>query len=422
MKLKINGAAIIKFLIFVYIFLQLSYVKLLGKWFPVFSFAVVNGGWALFYLIFIAVILLLNMWMMVNYRNVYLRFFPLYVFGTVTIAVFLGKYRYDIGIGTVLIYGVRYLYVFLAIPIFNLLCSGKWKFKSFLKSIVWLTEGSFIIRTCISMGWSRSGKISIPAIALEYALDNWIRNGILRVNPPALGLIIIPILYYLISESRNQIEKVLYGLTAGFTIWYTFIIHASRSVFIYYILTIIFMWMIKKTSELNKILKITGLLITSCICINLPAVEAYIGSFASSTKGIGRSTYLRILALEYYGRLYLEHPILGIGFISAGDSIAYFGAGLADIGFFGTFYKMGILAIVMYALLFGRGVYIARIIKAKYLNESRFILGMLIGMLMTGINIDCFYGYYAFAVPFYIAICEYVYWKYRNNVNNVAVE
>lgn len=53
---------------------------------------------------------------------------------------------------------------------------------------------SMLIRTSISLVQKFTGIVLFPTLAMEYATEGWIRNGWLRVNPPAFSVIIIPIL------------------------------------------------------------------------------------------------------------------------------------------------------------------------------------------------------------------------------------
>lgn len=69
---------------------------------------------------------------------------------------------------------------------------------------------SMLIRTSISLVQKFTGIVLFPTLAMEYAAEGWIRNGWLRVNPPAFSVIIIPILMYLCFEEKVKKKKEKY--------------------------------------------------------------------------------------------------------------------------------------------------------------------------------------------------------------------
>ena len=97
----------------------------------------------------------------------------------------------------VIAFGLNYMYFFLAIPIYRMLRNDDAYLKKMLKTMAILCAGAFIIRAVISLIYVYTGTDILPAIALEGASIGWIRNGILRINPPCIGIIYLPIVFYL---------------------------------------------------------------------------------------------------------------------------------------------------------------------------------------------------------------------------------
>lgn len=305
----------------------------------------------------------------------------------------------------------NYFYVILAIPLLCLLKTETWKFRDFLKMLVVLTMGSYLIRVYVSFNWHVTGNV-ITGIALESAKVNWIRNGILRINPPCLSLIFIPIAFYLFDTERRRTKKLLWLISVGASILYTLILHQSRAVLIYQAITIILMLSFKKSKSRTQFYRVIATVVAVVIIVNTNYFNSLMDSF-TVTGTYAVSTTSRIYAVRGFGRVFLKNIITGIGFIPTENQTSMLGGFLADIGILGGVYCMGILGIIVYCLILFRGFYISVKIRDRYSVLSNLVFGMTSLVIGNGINIDCFYSVYAFAVPFYLAIIEYIYWLSR---------
>ena len=305
----------------------------------------------------------------------------------------------------------KYSYIFLAFPIYQLLSREIWEFKRFLNLIVNVTILSILIRTIISVIQKFTGVIIFSEIATEYAAAGWIRNGWLRVNPPAFSVIIIPILMYLYYESKEEKRKK-YLIYAAYVIAYSMIIHGARSVTIYQIIELVFIVLYKRKSTKKQML-LFACIATSCICfINSSVGNNFINSF--STGGDAGSTTGRVEALAYYTSMIRQHFWTGTGFLSFAErqftgKAGYIVATLGDIGILYSFVQVGITIIVFFLLYIVRSLYVGQKIKKRDKDSNLYLLvyGNMLAVILTIINIDMFFGIYLLAVPFCIAIVEY---------------
>lgn len=305
----------------------------------------------------------------------------------------------------------KYSYIFLAFPIYQLLSREIWEFKRFLNLIVNVTILSILIRTIISVIQKFTGVIIFSEIATEYAAAGWIRNGWLRVNPPAFSVIIIPILMYLYYESKEEKRKK-YLIYAAYVIAYSMIIHGARSVTIYQIIELVFMVLYKRKGTKKQML-LFACIATSCICfINSSVGNNFINSF--STGGDAGSTTGRVEALAYYTSMIRQHFWTGTGFLSFAErqftgKAGYIVATLGDIGILYSFVQVGVTIIVFYLLYIVRSLYVGQKIKKRDKDSNLYLLvyGNMLAVILTIINIDMFFGIYLLAVPFCIAIVEY---------------
>ena len=284
-------------------------------------------------------------------------------------------------------------------------------FEKFLNLIVNVTILSIIIRTIISVTQKFTGVIIFSEIATEYAAEGWIRNGWLRVNPPAFSVIIIPILMYLYFESDEKKRKK-YLIYVAYVIFYSIVINGARSVTIYQIIELIFIILYKRKSTKKKMF-LFACIATSCICfINSSGGNNFINSFLIG--GDAGSTTGRVEALAYYTSMIRQHFWTGTGFLSFAErqftgKVGYIVATLGDIGILYSFVQVGVTIIVFYLLYIVRSIYVGQKIKNRDKDSNLYLLvyGNMLAVILTIINIDMFFGIYLLAVPFCIAIVEY---------------
>ena len=208
--MKIKYSSIIKFNITLLLLMQLSYTKLLGNLIPIFSTSYISNPLMIFYLSRGIVTILLSEFY--SYLNGRMLFLEMLIMATVIIVALYntsGKYNTTDFI-YVIAFGLNYMYFFLAIPIYRMLRNDDTYFEKMLKTMAILCAGSFIIRAVISLIYVYTGTDILPAIALEGASIGWIRNGILRINPPCVGIIYLPIVFYLYIEAKKIRQRMLY--------------------------------------------------------------------------------------------------------------------------------------------------------------------------------------------------------------------
>lgn len=416
--MKIKYSSVIKFNITLLLLMQLSYTKLLGNIIPIFSTSYISNPLVIFYLSMGIVTILLSGFY--SYLNGRMLFFEMLIMAVVIIGALYNtseKYSTTEFI-YVIAFGLNYMYIFLAIPIYRMLRNDDTYFEKLLKTMAILCAGSFIIRAVISLIYVYTGTDILPAIALEGASIGWIRNGILRINPPCLGIIYLPIVFYLYIEAKKIRQRILYIGMMVLGIWYMTYITQARSMMIYQICTLIFLLMLKNKPNSKKGIVATIVIICCCVAlINLPAAEKLFESFSEKNAAMGGSTTARFNAIAYFGMKFLKNPFTGIGFLLGTDTRVPIGGDISDIGLLRSIYMLGLGMAVLYIVLFCRGIYVSYKIRKYDSNLSILVVGMTFLIILTDINIDCFWDIFAFAMPFYVAIVEYA--MYRTKVDSV---
>ena len=407
MKLKVRYSSIIKFNIFLLLTMQLGYTKLLGNVFPIFSTSYIPNPLVMFYLAIGCITILLSLFYSeMGSRMISIEFLIMLI--VVTIGLINTSEKYSVDFIFIAASALNYLYFFLALPVYKILRLERIEFRKFLKILTFLCAGSYVIRGAISLYYVATGVDILPAIALEGAAVGWIRNGVLRINPPCLGLIYLPITFYLYSTAEKLKQRVLYVGMIVLGVWYMTYITQARSMMIYQICILILLLMLKNKPNSRKGIIGTALLICVVVyLINSPAAEKLIASFSASNTETGASTVARFNAISYFGMQFLQKPLSGIGLLLGRDTRTPIGGDISDIGLLRSVYMLGVGMALLYLVIFIRGVYVAYKARKVDFNISLLVLGMTLLIILTNINIDSFWDIFAFAMPFYISIVEY---------------
>lgn len=318
----------------------------------------------------------------------------------------------------VILYSIKYWMVLLSIPVAYILCSGKWEYKKFLKLIINLTNASYFLRIGISIINRLTGSIVFESIAREYAAENWIRNGWLRINPPSLAIIFIPISMYLLFQAERKRERNYYLFSIALSIFYAAVIHNARSVTIYQILEILFILIMKKKGSKKQITLFMILAVLSIVIMNSSIAQKFIASFGVGGEFEG-STIGRLEAIPYYLNLFLENFWTGTGFLHYEErlfagAVGWTVATLGDVGVLWTLVQLGFGGLLFYMMFVIWGVLVGKKARSMTCDMDILVLGIVFSIMITGVNIDLFYGIYAFAAPISLAIISYVNYSCTN--------
>lgn len=314
---------------------------------------------------------------------------------------------------TLSLYGVSVL----VIPICYMMRRGYISLDGLLKTVAVIVSFSLLVRVFLSTVETATGTALCPGISLEQAATGWTRNGIVRINPPSLAVLLIGICLYFLCY-RNKGNKVFLAILILYLL-FTFFVHSSRSVLGYSFICIAILFLVKRHKSKAMFLLVALMGALACFSVFYEPVGgffvSYFGSlFDMSASNIeAGSTLVRISGLNYFGNLYLStNPLLGFGAWSYGDQVVMSGGlTLDDLGFLGVVFKFGVPGILLYALILGRILYAC--VKARrhggevFEGYSTLLLGFLLMIVFNLINIDLFYMYAA-SVPLALAISEAV--------------
>ena len=322
-----------------------------------------------------------------------------------------------------LLYALNYSCIFLCIPLLHVLKKGKWDFDSFIRCIVNISIIAYLLRFLISYIQHFTGAMIFQGMYAEtIAKGDWFRGGFMRLNPPCFGNIFIPLAFYLLVNEKSKRKKSFYWMMIAASVFYTYRVHASRSVLLYQLFEIALLVMLYKRSTVQKIITSLLLFIGVFIAVEAGYLEKVINLFSLSNTEYGYSTYSRLLSLARFGSMYLNNPITGVGFIPAEDmsfmdlnySSKYIleGGNLSDIGFMYSIVQLGAAAILFYIFFFVFGFKAGNLQRSIKENHNLDILawGIIISVGVTGINIDLFSNVYLYSAPICLAIIDWIYY------------
>lgn len=329
--------------------------------------------------------------------------------------------RSNAGIKEMTVSFINYSIILLSVPMIHILKSGKWNFDSFIKCLVWLTVLAYLLRFFISYYEHFTGKMIFQGVYPEtIAAGNWFRNGFMRINPPCFGNIIIPLAFYLQLNERTKIKRALYWVVMGIAVFYSYRIHAARSLTMYQSFELFALILLYRKKTINKLLVIMIAIVSIIGFFELGLFDKIVSMFALSNVYFGYSNYSRLLSLAHFGNMYLKHPITGIGYLPAKEmrflnynyngKYLLEGGHLSDIGVMYSIVQLGVAAILFYILFFEYG-YKAGKMQRSLRNNNLDILawGIILSVAITGINIDLFYSVYLFSAPFCLTIIDWIY-------------
>lgn len=316
--------------------------------------------------------------------------------------------RGQLRISNIITHNLDYFYAFLAIPILILLEEKKWLLKQMTDVMMLLTAVSGIFRVVVSFYWNRTG-IEIMCISRESAMEGWIRNDRLRVTAPCFLMLCIPMAAFWFFKTKSLAYKIFYGLVEAFALFYCYYIWQSRAAVMYGLVCLVAMILFIPSEAKKMRLRIELSFLAAEIVLMFGGLKIIMEQFSadeSSKYFMENKGHFNVYSC--FIEKYFQSPIFGDGLT---ETLAeWFPNGralwLCDGGLLYSIVPMGILMVIFFVIMFGRGIYV----YFKYLRISETALlafACTVLILVTGISMDCFFTPTAFTMPFYLALVEY---------------
>lgn len=407
--MKVKYSDILKWTIELLIIMKLGFVKLLGSWIPMFASPYDTYPECVLYLTLTILSVLFTIAVygkkVNSYLNIELLLALVALLGGIVNALNWNNLELMAAISS----AMPYFYLLLSYPVYILLKKGCWNFEKFLDFILFWGTIANILKMLNCASWFFTGNV-IWANLISNA--NWILNNSIRINPPFASLLIIPISYYKMSIELKNGHKIKYLFPIIISIAYSTFVHQARSVLLYQVITLVAMFVAEHVTSRKKIVRWFFVLVAAVLIINTSSFDTFVNSFSPDNSVSGGSTVARFSAIFKFANMYAKHPFWGIGFLEEAEkNVGMIGAGLGhldDIGVLGSFFTLGIPFLLLAVFLLGRSFYLAYKVKIYHTGYALLLIGMSVILVTTGINISWFNEIYAFAMPLYLGILEYV--------------
>lgn len=303
------------------------------------------------------------------------------------------------------------VYVMLAVVCLIIINFQNYGMDFILKRVLILQFAAIVLALIHSFVYNTTGN-SLFAFAAESFMHNRLRLAI----GPLTGLLVCYTFYKFLNRYK---QVVMFGaiVVVLISLYYVEMTRANQLAIS---VTLFIMWLFYKERSRKTIIKY---MIAFCLVLIL-----YFGGFFDSVLNMlsvdtsvnsrAMSTVARINAIEYFSEFTNKNPLIGMGWIRpytdqltkiwSGPNNVYF---FDDLGFLGQFYRQGILGALVYIIMLTRMIYIIH--KLRYKNDNRiFLIGIFTYICATMPSLNCFDSSRILAVPFYIAIFEYIYKDY----------
>lgn len=409
--MKISITQLEKLLLYFLIICNLSIIKVV----PFFNKSVISHITLLFTFLFI--------FMVINKKdaiNAYYKYYFLFIVVFFFTEFLYTIIRYNSPIVSICYSSYRYSYLLIAPMVFYLL--KRISYNRFFNFLLFTIVLSCIMRIAASYYYGLTGMYIFGDMALEYNIESWMRNGVLRINLPCLILVFPAVLInHMINNKKfyNRVYQILCFLIAEY---YVFFILQARAIMAYQVFIFVSFWIIKKKKKLKQLMMYVVLAIGVLYFVNTEYYSAFIASFVNDTN-LGGSLSHRLLTIIHFFDLFKENVLFGIGFLSDVDLHSGVTSGhISDIGILGGVFHFGLLGIILYVVIFARWIYVTySLYKNRCFPDFYNAFLLLVSTLLFGINIDPFYASIIFSVPIISGIIEFLFWKnieVKGRVNN----
>lgn len=306
-----------------------------------------------------------------------------------------------------------YFYIILAVAIYGLLESKALTLDNLIDTIIFFTLLSYILRAGISLFYSYSGQRILNSIALEGASENWFRGDTLRITAPCFLLVIIPLCFYRLLMTKSFSRRIYYIINMAVAVLFGAYVQCARGIVLFHLLQIAFCIFICRKKTVTNLILIICVIFAASFIVNVGIIDYVMQMFSTSNKMFGASNSIRYLEYPYFFDMFLDHFWFGRGLLIANEmNFPYAIRGDAsDCGILRSLIMMGLPILLFYILWIGKGLINGiKVLKVTSYPQARILtLGISISVLAILLYGDCFFPTLAYAVPFALAIPEYVF-------------
>lgn len=322
-----------------------------------------------------------------------------------------------------------YLYAFLAVPILYVF-SVEGGYEDLFKIFNCIAVIMYIITIIDGISYISTGHLVFNT-SLDLTSGAVIRDGKVRLGSGALGFLMIIYNFFRLYSFRNKGNRrkmmpLLLIILGMCSIYFT---GNSRLMLLTLLASVGVLVWLGDGSANKKIVSFLAIFAGMIVLLGSGVISNFLDGFSSSGT-LGGSTIARVGAYKYYLDCFLKNPIFANGFV--GDEnyydIVHGASGIYyqtvyvrffydDVGIVGQLALLGIFIVGIYIWPVCRLVKIAiTTYKDKMFSEGKLIVAIACYILCTTPTLIILDAGRVIAFPIVLAISEYVYANFKNEV------
>lgn len=405
--------------------MELSITKLLAGIIPVFNLPYNHPAICVLYVLMIAAIFVLVVgprligknginWDFVKEYKVLIMMLGLLLVSillTDVVTIVKGQLR----IANIFIHNLDYLYAFLALPITILLNEKKVSFTRLADTVIGLTVVSMTMRLFAVIYYAIT-EVEILCLTRESALEQWVRNGRIRVMAPCLLIMCVLLACYSFFTTKTLWKKVMYAAATLYCFFFAFYVWQSRAGLMVMAGGVAVIVLFRPMTKKLRYILWGGCAVAVIAFMALGGLNKIMASFSIDDNAIyGGENRGHLYAYQLFGGRFLKSFVLGEGLT---ETLAeWFPNGRAmwmcDAGPFYSLVPMGMLIGIFLIAMLVRGLYL--FIKNRNNVAGCLILSITLTFLVNDFVADFFFTPLAFIVPFFWGIAEAIGYTYMKD-------
>lgn len=338
------------------------------------------------------------------------RFMMLYVPIILISAVF-SVIWYEYKLSSILALVMPYFYAAYAYPLVYIFSRDK-THEKYMKFTVGLVVGILLIKAFAWYMYNYKGTTLFPNLLLQHS-DEWVRNGVLRVDVCYLYGIAV---CFLVSSFFVK-KKLISAVLAGGLILYVVFITQYRYLVITVLLSVLLVYLTSSATNKSQVIRSLVFTLGVILFIAFGGLDAILASFSVENKDYGSSNEARILTIVYFWDMMKGiQYVIGVGFISGysakalalitrSSTLTYW---LEDIGIIGGIFRFGLLSFLIYVPLFYQAIRESVYQIRHKLPDRAFLTSMSGYMIVVCMMLNIFDTQRLYDVAFYLALISYL--------------
>ena len=343
----------------------------------------------------------------IKFANLFFVFYIPIILLTAFLSIVWYKYKLMSALAIVM----PYFFPLFAYPLVYIFTCDK-SYHRFMKVIVSLVVIMLMIKAFAWFMYTFQGVTLFPNVLLKHS-EEWVRNGVLRVDVGALyGVALCFLMSRFMVQKRHRAGVLALGM-----ILFVVFITQYRYLEIVIMLSALLVYLTSTDSDKSKLIRILLLFSLVIAFIALGGLDAILASFSVKNEEYGSSNEARLLTIDYFWSIMnnFQH-FVGLGFLysyspkatallTRSSTLTYW---MEDIGILGGFFTFGFMSFLIYVPLFFRSVKASLLAIFNKAADRAYLTSLVGYMISCCIMLNILDRQRLFDTAFYIALISFI--------------